>query len=180
MRVLLFAASLRKESVNKKLANLCKTLINTKCEVDHAEFHEFNVPLYDGDIEATQGIPDGAKHLIQRMQQTDGIIISSPEYNYSMPGTLKNLIDWVSRENPMPWRGKKIFLMSASPALAGGNRGLWNTRIPLEACGAFVYPEMFSLSNAYNAFTTNGQLQDSNLQNRLKDNLQQFLVYIKK
>ena len=70
----------------------------------------------------------------------DAVMISSPEYNYSISGVLKNLIDWVSRARPMPWRGKSIYLMSAAPSPMGGIRGLWQTRIPLEGCGALRIP----------------------------------------
>ena len=75
----------------------------------------------------------------------------------------------------MPWNGVEILLMSASPSMVGGNRGLWNTRIPLEACGSFVYPEMFSLADAYKAFDQDGSLADKKLQSRLGQLLNDFI-----
>ncbi len=180
MRIFMFAASVRKESLNKKLINLSANLIKDKHEIDLANFREFEMPLYDGDLNAENGLPESAKQFIARMHKADGIIISSPEYNFSMPGTLKNLIDWVSRETPMPWKNQQILLMSASPALVGGNRGLWNTRVPLESCGAFVYPEMFSLASASTAFNETGELLNETLHNRLKSNLEGFLSYLEK
>lgn len=178
MRIFMFAASVRKESVNKKLINLSASLIKDKHEIDLADFREFDMPLYDGDLNAEKGLPEAAKQFIIRMQKADGMMISSPEYNFSMPGTLKNLIDWISRDTPMPWKNRQILLMSASPALVGGNRGLWNTRVPLETCGAFVYPEMFSLASAYSAFNEAGELMDASLQKRLKSNLDEFLNHL--
>lgn len=175
MRFLMFAASARQDSVNRKLIELAASMIvSAGHHVDYAHFSEFDVPLYHGDINAEKGIPDNAKKLITRMHEADAVIISSPEYNFSTPGTLKNLIDWVSRETPMPWTNQVILLMSASPALAGGVRGLWHTRVPLEGCGAIVYPNMFSLAGAYSAFKEDGTLQDASLMQRLKELLDEF------
>lgn len=168
MRIFMFAAALRAESTNKKLINIAADLAKkSNYEVDLASFSEFMLPLYDGDIEKNQGVPQIAKDFVTRMQQSNALVISSPEYNHSTPGTLKNLIDWVSRISPMPWKGQYILLLSASPAMVGGNRGLWATRIPLECCGSFVYPDMFSVSNAYSAFNENNQLIDEKLTQRL-------------
>lgn len=178
MSIFLLAASSRKESINKKLIQLCeKILINKKVKCDRADFQEFDMPLYDGDLEESSGIPQGAQAFIARLQANQAMILASPEYNFSTPGTLKNLIDWVSRARPMPWSKRKIMLISASPALVGGNRGLWHTRVPLEACGAFVYPDMFSLASAYDAFDTQGQLKDQGLQQRLEGLLESFAAW---
>ena len=85
-------------------------------------------------------------------------MIASPEYNASMPGVLKNVIDWVSRFRPQPFNGRQGLLLSASPSMAGGNRGLWALRIPLEHLGARVYPDMFSLAQAHEAFDAEGRI----------------------
>jgi NAD(P)H-dependent FMN reductase len=180
MKLLMMAASSRKASVNKKLIQLAAKLIQTQAEVRITEFADYDVPLYNGDINEQQGLPANAKKFIQDMNAVDGIIFAVPEYNFSIPGNFKNLIDWVSRDKPMPWAGKQILLMSASPSLVGGNRGLWHTRVPLEACGSFVYPEMFSLANAYNAFNPDGNLTDGDLQKRLAVSLENFGKYLQK
>lgn len=181
MKLLLMAASLRKGSFNKKLIDLaCVLLREQKIEVDKADFSEFDMPLYDGDVNEKEGLPKGALAFMERMDATDGIIISSPEYNFSTPGTLKNLIDWISRGKPMPWTKKTLLLMSASPSLVGGNRGLWHTRVPLEACGAIVYPDMFSLASANTAFQEDGSLKDDDLQKRLKISLIEFVKFLEK
>ncbi|MDF2867448.1 MAG: NADPH-dependent reductase [Gammaproteobacteria bacterium] len=178
MKFMLMAASLRKDSVNKKLIKLsAKLLAQQNCAIDLTDFAEFNLPLYNGDIQTQQGIPEVAHVFVQRMQVAQGLIIASPEYNFSTPGVLKNLIDWVSRITPMPWSNQKIYLMSASPSLIGGNRGLWHTRVPLEACGGIVYPNMFSLASAYEAFTETGELKDAKLQERLSNDLAAFVEF---
>src|SRR5688572_17148243 len=107
MKILAFAASLRKESLNRKLITLAADIARSQgAEVDLAEFGEFDMPLYNGDVDAGQGKPPGAIELQRRIEAADSLMIASPEYNYSMPGTLKNALDWVSRFRPMPTHGK--------------------------------------------------------------------------
>lgn len=180
MQLLLFAASVRRDSYNKKLLALAAEFAKTYPDVniDLADFTEFNMPLYDGDMNAEIGLPENALRFIHRLQKSDGLVIASPEYNFSVPGTLKNLIDWVSRATPQPWAAKPILLMSASPALVGGNRGLWATRVPLEACGAHVFSNMFSLAAAHEAFDGEQKLKDATLRERLEKNVASFIDYV--
>jgi NAD(P)H-dependent FMN reductase len=105
----------------------------------------------------------------------DAFIISSPEYNGSMPGLLKNAIDWVSRFRPQPFNERHALLMSASPSMVGGNRGLWSIRVPFEHLGARVFPDMFSLAMAHKAFTADGDLSDTTIAKRFEDNLIAFM-----
>lgn len=176
MRVLAFAASLRKNSLNRKLIELAAEIARAEqADVDLAEFSEFNMPLYDGDLDAAQGLPEGGQELKRRVEAASALIIAVPEYNYSIPGTLKNAIDWVSRSRPMPWRGRSVYLMSASPSPMGGIRGLWQTRIPLEGCGAIVFPDMFALAHADVAFDEAGRLKDPAMAARLEKEIVGFL-----
>src|SRR6185503_15084727 len=176
MRLFAFAAALRRDSLNRKLVRLAaQAAERAGATVDLADFHEFDMPLYDGDIEATSGVPAGAQKLRERFLGADAFMISSPEYNFSIPGTLKNAIDWVSRANPPAWRGKPGLLMSASLGLAGGNRGLWVTRVSLEVTGAILYPDMFSLPSAHEAFDDAGTLKDAKTAARLDKNVAAFL-----
>jgi NAD(P)H-dependent FMN reductase len=175
MNIFLMSASLRSESVNNKLTDLCKKILSANHKIDHANMSEFDAPLYNMDIQTSSGIPANINDFAKRIKLAKKIIISAPEYNYSISGVLKNLIDWVSRVQPMPWKNVEILLMSASPSMVGGNRGLWHTRVPLEACGSFVYPEMFSLADAFNAFDKDGSLVDKKLQSRLERLLNDFI-----
>src|SRR5258705_1923799 len=125
MRLFTFAAALRRDSLNRKLLRLAaQAAERAGAIVDLADFHEFDMPLYDGDVEAASGVPAGAQKLRERFLGADAFMIAPPEYNFSMPGTLKNAIDWASRAQPYAWAGKPGLLMSASPSLVGGNRGL--------------------------------------------------------
>ena len=153
VNVLVLAASLRADSLNRKLAALAvRVAEQTGATVDLATMHDFDVPAYDGDAETGVGIPHGAKEFGRRLEASDAFILASPEYNASMPGVLKNLIDWTSRLRPQPFGERHGLVMSASPSMVGGNRGLWALRVPLEHLGARIFPDMFSLSMAHKAF----------------------------
>lgn len=176
LRVLVFSSSLRTESLNTRLASLAATVIDgLGATVDLATMHEFDVPSYDGDAETVDGLPVGAQTLCSRLEAADAFVIASPEYNASMPGLLKNVIDWVSRARPQPFHEHNALLMSASPSMVGGNRALWALRVPLENLGARVYPGMFSLAQAHTAFADDGTLADERLQGRFADTIAGFL-----
>lgn len=175
LNVLVFAASLRANSLNRQLAELAVRVAQQEgANVDLASMREFDVPFYDGDIEKAEGLPKGADELRRRLVACDAFIVSSPEYNASMPGLLKNLIDWTSRFRPQPFDSKQGLLMSASPSMGGGNRGLWALRMPLEHLGARLYPDMFSLAQAHNALV-DGDIADAALRARFDKNVQAFL-----
>lgn len=175
MNLFALNASLRKESLNGKLLHLlAEHLRSAGHQVDLAGLAEFPLPHYDGDLEAASGSPALAQALAERFAKADAFLIASPEYNFSFPGTLKNAIDWLSRLKPVPFRGKPGLLLSASPGLVGGNRGLWALRVPLEALGANLSPDMFSLASAHAAFDQQGGLTDAGLAKRLNDSAANF------
>src|SRR5262249_49395298 len=115
LKVLAFAASLRAESLNRKLVGLAARAAEAYgATVDLAAMRDFDVPLFNGDVEQADGVPAGAHELRRRLLECDAFIISSPEYNASMPGVIKNLIDWTSRFRPQPFDGRHGLLLSAS------------------------------------------------------------------
>lgn len=178
IRLLVFSASLRAESLNTKLARLVAAQARSRgATVDLASMHELDCPSYDGDREAKEGIPPGAQELKRRLEANDAFVIVSPEYNASMPGLLKNVIDWTSRFRPQPFDSRHAMLLSASPSLAGGNRGLWSLRMPLEHLGTRVFPDMFSLAMAHKAFDGD-QLADAALRQRFDKNIDAFLELV--
>ncbi|MBA2663383.1 MAG: NAD(P)H-dependent oxidoreductase [Bradymonadaceae bacterium] len=178
MKIFAFAASLRRESINHELLERVADFARTRdVEFDLARFSEFDMPLYNQDIQDEQGFPAGAEELKRRVLECDAMLIASPEYNFSMPGTLKNAVDWLSRFRPVPLRGKHLLLLSASRSLVGGNRGLWQTRVPFEALGTHVYPDMFSLAAAHKAWGEDGKLEDAALQERLEALVTSFIKF---
>jgi NAD(P)H-dependent FMN reductase len=175
-RYLIFGASLRKDSLNDRLASLAASVVEAAGgKVERAHMSDFDCPSYSGDVEASSGIPDGADRFRSKLISTDGFIVASPEYNASMPGTLKNVIDWVSRFRPQPLKGRHGLVMSASPSMTGGNRGLWALRIPFEHLGARIYPDMFSLAQAHEAFSPTGTLADGKLQHFFESTVDCFI-----
>lgn len=181
MKLLAFAASLRRESLNRKLLRVAVEVARAGgAAMDVAEFAEFDMPLYNADAQAATGFPPGAQALAARVLAAEGMMIVSPEYNFSMPGTLKNAIDWVSRMRPVPFRGRHALLLAASSAMAGGIRGLWQLRIPLEGNGVLVYPDMYALSQADKAFAPDGQLADADALARLRAMIEGYLAMAEK
>lgn len=176
VRYLVFSASLRHESLNSQLAQLAAVAIEAGGgTVDFASMREFDVPSYDADVQNDAGFPPGADELRHRLETTDAFVIASPEYNSSLPGALKNVIDWVSRYRPQPFNERHGLLVSASPSMVGGNRGLWTLRVPFEHLGARIYPDMFSLAQAHRAFTSEGRLANEQLQERFDTNIANFM-----
>lgn len=176
LRFLVFSASLRSGSLNTTLANLAAEIIKSQGgDVDLGSMSDFDTPSYNADVEQADGFPPGAEELRQRLELCDAFVIASPEHNGSVPGLLKNLIDWVSRYRPQPFNERHCLLLSASPSMVGGNRGLWALRVPLEHLGARVYPDMFSLAQAHNAFDDHGHLTNEQLHVRFESTIVNFM-----
>ncbi len=179
LRILVFAASLRKGSLNTRLAKLAALAIEKNGgKVDFANMSEFDCPSFNTDLEPDGSHPAGAEEFRKRLLANDAFIIVSPEYNGSMPGNIKNIIDWVSRFRPQPFNERHALLLSASPSMAGGNRGLWSLRVPLEHLGSRVFPDMFSLAMAHQAFTPEGTISNPILTKRFEDNIVAFMSLV--
>jgi chromate reductase, NAD(P)H dehydrogenase (quinone) len=134
-------------------------------EVTVVDLKELALPVYDGDDEEASGLPAGAKRLKKLMVEADGFLISTPEYNSSVPGGLKNAIDWASRaegeeKELLAFRGKSAALFSASPGALGGIRSLAVLRTILSNIGVLVIPQQLALPKAHEAFDEAGALKD--------------------
>src|SRR5580692_9344709 len=104
VRFLVFAASMRRDSLNVRLAELAAAAIEAGGgDVDVAGMRDFDAPSYDQDVQRDEGFPPGAEEFRRRLEACHGFVVASPEYNASMPGALKNAIDWVSRYQPQPF-----------------------------------------------------------------------------
>ncbi|HEY7693744.1 MAG TPA: NAD(P)H-dependent oxidoreductase [Gaiellaceae bacterium] len=173
---LVFSASLRAGSLNTQLAALAVTSIESNGgTVDYGTMADFECPSYNADAQRDTSFPAGAEELRRRLEATDAFVISSPEYNASLPGVLKNALDWVSRFHPQPFHERHALLLSASPSMVGGNRGLWTLRIPFEHLGARVYPDMFSLAQAHLAFDADGRIANEELRRRFESTIAGFM-----
>ena len=178
-RFLVFSASLREDSINTRLAKLAVHVIEKNGgKVDFANMSEFDCPSFNQDLEVNDFHPAGAEEFRKRLLANDAFIVSSPEYNGSMPGLMKNAIDWVSRFRPQPLNERHALLMSASSSMIGGNRGLWSLRIPFEHLGVRVFPNMFSLAMAHKAFSSEGSIADETLAKRFEENIVAFMSLV--
>jgi chromate reductase len=178
-RILVFSASLRNDSLNSHLAKLAAGVIKKNGgKADLADISEFDCPSFNQELEVNNFHPAGAIEFQKRILANDAFIIASPEYNGSMPGLLKNSIDWVSRFRPQPFNEHHALLMSASPSMGGGNKALWSLRVPLEHLGTRVFPDMFSLAMAHKAFSPEGNFLDETLAKRFENNLTAFMSLV--
>jgi len=164
-KILAFAGSTRTQSWNKKLIRVgADALRQAGAEVTLIDLRDFPMPLYDGDLEAGQGLPEQMRALKRLMVAHDGFLIACPEYNSSITAVLKNAIDWVSRpdrEDPTSaFRGKAVSLLAASPGNLGGIRGLFAVRQILSTLGCIVLPTQFGLARANEGFDESGTLRD--------------------
>ena len=175
-KLLFFAGSAREGSHNKKLARLAAQIAEANgIAATFADLGDYPMPLYDGDLERGDGVPENARKLRALMEVHDGILIAAPEYNASITPLLKNTLDWVSRvrfegEPPLQVFKTRVFaIVSASPGRFGGMRGLLALRQVL-AVGlqALVLPDQLSVPYAADAFDEKGHLKDKALQEQLK------------
>ncbi len=165
--LLVFAGSSRAQSWNRKLARVAAdTARAAGAQVTHLELGDFDLPLYNGDLEA-RGIPRDVIRLKEIFHAHPAWLVVSPEYNGSYTGLLKNTIDWVSRpvaSDPLwtnggkPFAGKVVGMLSASPGALGGLRSLSHLAPLLMNLQCWVSPKQFALSKASEAFDADGQL----------------------
>lgn len=165
-KVLAFAGSTRAGSLNKKLARAAAAAVKAAgAEVTLIDLRDLPLPLFDGDLEASEGIPENAKKLKALMKSHHGLLLACPEYNSSITAVLKNALDWASRpmegEKPLEcFAGKVAALTSASPGALGGLRGLVTVRMMLGNIGVVVLPDQVAVTQAHEAFADDGSLKD--------------------
>jgi len=173
-KILAFAGSTRTDSFNKKLVKIATGgAMEGGADVTVIDLRDFTMPLYDGDLEQQQGLPSNARKLKDLMLSHHGFLISSPEYNSSISGVLKNMIDWVSRpvegeESLACFKGKVAGIMSASPGGLGGLRGMVHVRAILENIGTIVIPDQIAIAKAHEVFNADGTLQDKKQEEQVK------------
>ncbi len=174
IKVLAFAGSARRDSLNKKLARLAAAAAEKAgAEVTLIDLNDYPMPIYHGDEEAASGIPENGKKLKALFKTHQALIITSPENNSSVSSLLKNTIDWLSRadgaESGMaPFKDKTALLMAASPGPFGGVRGLNHLRDIISRLGVLTWPDMMTVGNADTALTDTGAFVDGKQQARLE------------
>ena len=178
-KILAFAGSTRHDSWNKKLIHAAvDSAKKAGAGVTLIDLADYILPLYDGDLEAAEGVPKNALKLKTLFKTHDALLIAAPEYNSSVTPLLKNTLDWVSREwqgesGLVPYQGKVAALLATSPGQYGGMRMLPHLRQILNTLGVLVLPGQVSVANAAQAFDDNGQLKSP----ERMDELVQALVH---
>lgn len=149
------SGSLRKASTNTLLMRNAAAIFNPDTFIEG----NIDLPLYNGDLEAAEGVPASVKTLADQIAAADAVIISTPEYNKALSGVLKNALDWVSRTKGSPWSGKPVAIMSAAAGRAGGERSQFSLRLAMVAFRPDILqgPEVM-LANSSNEFDENGKL----------------------
>ncbi|MDP2313874.1 MAG: NAD(P)H-dependent oxidoreductase [Pseudomonadota bacterium] len=161
IRVAAIAGSYRTDSYNRTLLAIGVTALRLRgVEVDLIDLRALALPVYDGDLEADPGPPAGAIELKARIRGAQALLIASPEYNGSIPGGLKNAIDWASRAPDAAFGGKVAAIMGASPGGLGSVRGLAHLRQCLTALDVWVVPSQVTVPAAHKAFAADGSLLD--------------------
>lgn len=166
-RILCFAGSLRKDSYNKKLVKVAMEGVRQAGgEPTYIDLRDYPMPIYDGDLEDAEGIPENGKKFKKLLIEHHGFLISCPEYNSSITPVLKNAIDWASRPEPnepplVAYKGKIAGLIAASPGALGGLRGLVTVRMMLGNIFVVVVPEQVAVPKAHEAFNEDGSLKDA-------------------
>jgi chromate reductase len=144
LKVLVICGSLRKGSYNAALARTLPALAPPDMKLIAApSFAVF--PLYNADVQDASGFPADVEALARAISDADGVLFVTPEYNWSMPGALKNAIDWLSRMKEQPFKEKPVAIQSASQGPLGGARMQYHWRMSMTFVGAFIFgtPEVF-------------------------------------
>jgi len=183
-RILALAGSTRKESFNRKLLAVAVELADqADLEVRHIELADYPLPLMDEDLEAEQGQPENATALRRMMLEADGLMLACPEYNSSITPLMKNVIDWVSRQESgggdlTPYKNKQALLLGASPGKLGGKRSVETVRSILGNIGVEVFDKEFTLPRAGDAFDVRDRLKDAGHRDALANTVQSFARFI--
>ncbi len=186
-KILAFAGSLRKDSLNKKMVKIASLGAEAAGgQVTYIDLNDYPLPLYNQDLEESQGIPENAQKLKELMISHDGFLIASPEYNSSISGPLKNVIDWTSRKgspdekNLVCFIDKVVVLMSASPGALGGLRGLVHLRAIFGNIYSVVLPQQKSIPYADKEIDEGGDFKEAKLQNEVLDLGKKIVSFLKK
>lgn len=171
--------SLRKGSYNRMVMNSLPQLAPEGMQLKEAPpYYEF--PLYNADIQNSSGIPASVQALAEAIRAADGVILVTPEYNFGIPGALKNAIDWVSRLQNQPFAGKPIALQSASPGPLGGARVQYDLRRAMVFLDALTLnrPEIFIGNCKQRIDEKTGQITDGPTREFIKQQLAAFANFI--
>lgn len=170
--VLGLCGSLRKASINRHVLKLAGELMPATMKLDIVDWRD--VPVFDGDVLAA-GLPAPVAAIRERIRRADAVLIATPEYNFSIPGGIKNVLDWTSRGDDQPWAGKPVAMLTASPGPLGGARVQYDLRKVMLFLNAMVLvkPEVF-IGMAGTKFDAEGRCTDEGTKKFVGDQMAAF------
>jgi chromate reductase, NAD(P)H dehydrogenase (quinone) len=176
MKIIAISGALRKASTNTGLLRALNDMVPVNVTVEIATLH--GIPLYDGDEEQTHGKPEAVKALDAKIRDSDGVVIATPEYNFSIPGVLKNATDWLSRGGS-PFRWRRIAVIGAAAGPLGTGRSQYHLRQNLQGMEAIVMPkpEFFASVNEHK-FDKDGDLTDAVTRKRLGAWFEAYITFL--
>lgn len=180
------SGSSRRDSNNLKLANILSNCSDTAgAQTTHVDLNQYQLPIYNGDLEEAEGLPENVKSLQAILQAADGLIFTCPEYNGFMTPLLLNVIDWCTRSESAAlslnaFAGKSVLVASASPGPGGGSRAATHLKSLLLGIGCHVSPQAFAVASSFAAFDADGEFVDSALQERATAQIGQFVTFTQK
>jgi chromate reductase, NAD(P)H dehydrogenase (quinone) len=177
MKLIAISGALRKASTNTGLLRALRDVAPKDVDIEIATLH--GIPLYDGDLEAAHGKPESVKALDARIRAADGVVIATPEYNFSVPGVLKNASDWLSRGGS-PFKWKRIGVIGAADGFLGTGRSQYHLRQNLQALEAIVMPKPeFFAGDISTKTDAAGNLTETDSLERLAKWLKAFCAWVK-
>ena len=178
-QVLAICGSLRKGSFNRQLMNASIGLAPEGMTIKEApSFGKY--PLYNFDDQQATGTPKEVEALNDAIKAADGVLIVSPEYNWSIPAGLKNAIDWISRCKEVSFKDKPVCIQSAAPGLLGGSRMQYHLRMALQAIDAQLFGKPEVIVNMAASKFADGKLTDQGATDLIKQQLAAFDKFIKR
>jgi len=181
LNVITICGSLRKASYNRMVMNALPALAPPNIKLTESPpFADF--PLYNADAQESGGIPPAVQKLADAIRAADGVIFNSPEYNFSIPGGLKNAIDWLSRVSNQPFVGKPVALQSAANGTLGGGRMQYDLRRAMIFLDALTLnkPEIFIGNCSTKIDAKTGQITDLQTVGFIKQQLEAFAKFIER
>jgi chromate reductase, NAD(P)H dehydrogenase (quinone) len=180
LRLLAISGSVRRASYNTALLRAAIELAPKSCSIDLASIRE--VPIYDGDYEAERGIPEPVRQLKEQFTNADGVLISTPEYNGSLPGVLKNTIDWLSRppaDIARVYKQQPVGLIGATPGMGGTRQAQQALLQPFRQLDVRLFTSVLVyVLQAGSAFDAQGKLTDEKVRELLKKYMEAFAAFV--
>jgi chromate reductase, NAD(P)H dehydrogenase (quinone) len=184
LKILVIPGSLRTGSLNAKLAAVVAyEVAQAGAEATRISLADFPLPIYDGDLQATSGVPKNAVNLKRMMAAHHGVVVVTPEYNSSVPALVKNTIDWITRVQDshevrgQVFRERPFAIAAASESRLGGTRALAALRLILSACQATVIPSQLALPFASDAYDDRDRLKHTADAEALKTLVRQLIEF---